>query len=577
VNLDAYREIWCVDFEFHAPPGERPNPICMVAREYRSGRTIKLLRNDFGPWPPFPTDAETLFVAYYASAELGCFLALDWPLPERVLDLFTEFRNLRNGLPVPCGWGLRSALIHFGLESISAAEKDAGRDLAMRGGPWTEAEKRDLLDYCATDVEALCQLLPRMVPGIDLPRAQLRGRYMAAAARIEATGVPIDCAALSVLRSSWDSIKAQLITEIDRAYHVFENQTFKADRFECYLIRNAIAWPRLESGQLDLSDDTFRQISKHDPRISPLRELRSSLAQLRLADLCVGSDGRNRALLSAFRSRTGRNQPSNAKFIFGPSVWLRNLIKPPPGRAIAYLDWSAQEYGIGASLSGDRRMIDAYTSGDPYLTFAKQTGAAPPDATKFSHKPIREQYKAVVLGVGYGMEAETLAGRIGVSELEARELLLKHRMTYPQFWEWSDGIVSAAMLTLQMRTVFGWTLGVGVDVNPRSVRNFPMQANGAEMLRLACILGTERGIEICAPVHDAILIEAPISEIEAATERMRGIMQAASRIVLAGFELRTDAEIVRYPQHYSDPRGTVMWDRVWGLINSEKGPAHVGG
>jgi DNA polymerase I len=75
-----------------------------------------------------------------------------------------------------------------------------------------------------------------------------------------------------------------------------------------------------------------------------------------------------------------------------------------------------------------------------------------------------------------------------------------------------------------------------------------MQANGAEMLRLACILGTESGITIAAPVHDAILIEAGIDEIEDVTTRMRDIMQTASRIVLGGLELRTDAEIVRYPQ-----------------------------
>ena len=93
-----------------------------------------------------------------------------------------------------------------------------------------------------------------------------------------------------------------------------------------------------------------------------------------------------------------------------------------------------------------------------------------------------------------------------------------------------------------------------------------MQANGAEMLRLACCLGTERGVRINAPVHDAILIEAPIEEIEAEAVRMQSYMRTASRIVLGGFELRTDAEIVRYPHRYSDPRGVVMWTRVTGLL-----------
>jgi hypothetical protein len=58
-------------------------------------------------------------------------------------------------------------------------------------------------------------------------------------------------------------------------------------------------------------------------------------------------------------------------FIFGPSVWLRGLIKPPPGYGIAYIDWAQQEFGIAAALSGDPLMMDAYRSGDPYLAFAK--------------------------------------------------------------------------------------------------------------------------------------------------------------------------------------------------------------
>ena len=97
-----------------------------------------------------------------------------------------------------------------------------------------------------------------------------------------------------------------------------------------------------------------------------------------------------------------------------------------------------------------------------------------------------------------------------------------------------------------------------------------MQANGAEMLRIACCLGTERGVRICAPVHDAILIEAPVDEIEAEVERMQSYMRTASRIVLGGFELRTDADIVRWPDRYSDPRGQVMWGRVMRLIEQKR-------
>ena len=51
-------------------------------------------------------------------------------------------------------------------------------------------------------------------------------------------------------------------------------------------------------------------MAKAYPEVSPMRELRSALSEMRLSDLAVGADGRNRTILSAFRSRTGRNQPS---------------------------------------------------------------------------------------------------------------------------------------------------------------------------------------------------------------------------------------------------------------------------
>jgi hypothetical protein len=577
--LDAlpFRHVAAADFEFefggHASAeaagrsGERPRPVCMATRDLRTGQSWRIWRGGFGAAAPFPTGADSLFVAFYASAELGCFKALGQPMPANVLDLFTEFRNRTNGLTTPAGSGLVGALTYFGLDNIGATEKDDMRSLILRGGPWSPEERAAILNYCAGDVAALERLLPAMLPRIDLPRALLRGRYMKAVAAMEWHGVPIDTTKLALLREHWTGIQDELITAVDSDYGVFEGRTFKRDRWEQYLIRHGIPWPRLDSGQLDLADGTFRQMAKAYPRVSPMRELRSALSDLRLNDLAVGSDGRNRTILSAFRARTGRNQPSNTRYIFGPSVWLRSLIKPPPGHGVAYVDWSQQEFGIAAALSGDPAMQAAYNSGDAYLAFAKQARAVPQDATKESHGPTRELFKQCCgLGALFGMEAESLAVRIGRPPIVARDLLQAHRDTYRTFWRWSDAAVDHAMLWGELHTVFGWYIHVDENSNPRSLRNFPMQANGAEMLRLACCLATERGIEVCAPVHDAVLICAPLDRFESDIERMRTAMAEASRIVLAGFELRTDVMRVKYPDRFQDPRGTTMWNRVNELI-----------
>jgi DNA polymerase-1 len=575
-----FRYVVIADFEFefggHASAddagrsGERPRPVCMVAKELRSGQTWQLWRGQFGSTPPFPTGPDSLFVAFYASAELGCFRALGWPKPSNILDLFVEFRDRTNGLTSPAGAGLIGALTYFGLDNIGATDKDDMRALILAGGPWSESARKAILDYCAGDVAALERLLPAMLRRIDLPRALLRGRYMAAAAAMEFAGVPIDVPTLTLLRENWPHIQADLIAAIDVDYGVFEGSSFRADRWAQYLIKQGIPWPRLPSGRLDLGDDTFRQMAKAHPEVSPMRELRSALSELRLNDLAVGSDGRNRTILSAFRSRTGRNQPSNSKFIFGPSVWLRSLIKPPTGHGIAYIDWAQQEFGIAAALSDDRAMQAAYQSRDPYLAFAKQAGAVPPDATKQTHGPMRELFKQCVLAVQYGMAAESMACRIGQPPIVARDLLRAHRETYRVFWRWSDAVVDYAMLAGSLHTVFGWHVYVHESPNPRSLRNFPMQANGAEMLRLACCLATERGVEVCSPVHDAVLICAPLERLEADIERMQAAMTEASRIVLCGFQLRTDVMRVHQPDRFRDPRGTEMWDKVIGLINKRR-------
>jgi DNA polymerase I-like protein with 3'-5' exonuclease and polymerase domains len=148
-----------------------------------------------------------------------------------------------------------------------------------------------------------------------------------------------------------------------------------------------------------------------------------------------------------FRASTSRNQPSNAKFIFGPSRWLRSLIKPEPGRAVAYIDYGQQEFAIAAALSGDTAMMAAYRSGDPYLAFGKQAGAIPPDGTKATHKAERDRFKACVLAVQYGMGFESLADRIGQNPDVAKWLLALHRRTYPTYWQWSEAAVDRAMLT----------------------------------------------------------------------------------------------------------------------------------
>ena len=161
-----FGEVWTADFEFRAGVGERPWPVCMVAKELHSGREIRVWRNELLALrrAPFDVGPDSLFVAYYASAEFGCFLELGWPLPVNTVDLFAEHRAETNGLRLPCGNGLIGALAHRNLAHIDAGEKEAMRSLVCERAEWSEAEQQAILEYCASDVLALTALLPRMAP-----------------------------------------------------------------------------------------------------------------------------------------------------------------------------------------------------------------------------------------------------------------------------------------------------------------------------------------------------------------------------------------------------------------------------
>lgn len=583
-----YREVWCVDFEFTAPDGERPRPLCLVARELRSGRLVRQWLTDRpGPRPPYPTGPDCLFVAYFASAELGCHLALNWPMPARVLDLYAEFRQLVSGLPNPHGFGVLGCLAFFGLDGLAATEKEAMRQLAMRGGGYTLEERQALTDYCQTDVDALARLLPRMAARIDLPRALLRGRYMAAVARMESAGVPVDRPFLERLQASWDRIKGRLVAEVNRHYGVFVPTSDRPDgpmrfslmAFAGWLARAGLAWPRLPTGELATDDDTFREMARVHPReVGPLRgALHVHRGEMKRIGVTVGRDGRARCLLSPFASKTGRNQPSNSRFVFGPAAWLRSLIRPEPGRALAYVDWSAQELGIAACLSGDAAMQAAYASGDPYLWWAKRVGAVPADATKRTHGPVRDQFKTVMLGTLYGLSAAGIARRLDLSPAHGRELLQLHREAFRRFWQWSELVQAHGTLTGRLTTSYGWQLHVTADTRPTTLANWPMQATGAEMMRLAACLSTERGLTVCCPIHDAFLVEGPADRIADEAGAMQGAMREASELVLPGFPLRTDCKVIRHPDRYRDDRGRELWELVCRLLEEPDAPGWRGG
>jgi DNA polymerase-1 len=215
-----FDEVWLHDFEFVSQPGERPDVVCLAGYELRSGRTIRLWRDELSAHPPYRTDRGVLFVNFVANAECACHLSLGWPLPAKVLDLNPAFRNLTNGRSTPEGKGLVGALRYYGLDSIGTKRKDAMQKRVMQGWPFTLEERQQILAYCGTDVDALQRLLPKVLsePNFDLGVALYHGEFAAMSALIEHRGVPVDMEVFPHLADSetWQAVRDAMVQQSTR-------------------------------------------------------------------------------------------------------------------------------------------------------------------------------------------------------------------------------------------------------------------------------------------------------------------------------------------------------------------------
>jgi DNA polymerase I len=229
---------------------------------------------------------------------------------------------------------------------------------------------------------------------------------------------------------------------------------------------------------------------------------------------------------------------------------------------------------VQAVLAGDRQGIEDYLSGDIYLAWGRTLGLIPPHGTKDTHPRERSLLKAVVLGLNYGLGVRGLARNLQIDPAVAGRLMQSFRERYPRMVAYGEETVLRGISTGRLRTRLDWRLQVrdiipskevlegqrkpANQLTPNSLRNWPVQSNAAEILRLAVIEATAKGVAIVGTLHDALFIESPAGEIDTHVRLTRQAMQDASATILhcpatgACYPLRVDHTIIHAPHHYRE-------------------------
>jgi DNA polymerase family A len=557
-------EVCVTDAEFTHDSTGMPVIVCMSGKEIYSGRTFSLWADEIGDKPPYNIGQNSIVVFYSGTeAELAVHMKLfGEPLPVNVVDEMTEYRMAINGRGGSQGLGMLDACERLGIvPRVTHAEKKRLQERIVAGFPFSAADRDEILLYNRGDVEDECAILRALIELGQDPlskRAVWRGEFVKSVARMWYRGVPIDPQYVSLATDPMArlDLKRKLICDIRTDYPVYDNNlVLKEDLLNQYYINHNIVPPLTKTGKPSSSADALGTLARDNPILVALNESLRTQRQLKDFSLPIFSDCRLRAWFAPFMTITSRAAPPTNGYIYNLPAWMRSTMKPPQGYALAYMDFSAMEFGLSASCSGDPNMIEFYNSGDPYIATAIAAGALPAGATKFSHRYERDLYKTGVLACLYGIWIVTLALRLKRSELFADGFLKMHHELFWRYWEWSDAVVADAISSGEYVSRHGWRYTVQPGVNVRSLRNWPIQTLGAEILRCACIWADRFGIEMLATAHDAVLIQAPLDRIEQDVACMSACMRRAARLLTDGFELRVDHEIKRGSERFVEERG----------------------
>lgn len=544
-----------------------------------------------------------IFASYAIDAEFNSLLRLGHSTHEiRCIDLMAECRMIsmsNKDYFVPEANLVGHLRVFLGREvTETKLTKDRMRDLIIYNDNWSDESWEEIETYCLTDIEPLNELFEK-VKAIQLSagfpyrlsQCLKRGEYVRLCSEMDfkSKGFPVDINAIEKIYGNKNFIKKQIIRNLPPMWQMCflpkKGGGFVLSRKEIQkvILKNKWSWKLTENGLPVLKSDYLETLEQQYPKVKMLRQAQKSLATMNSADLRTQiKDGYIKPRTCAFAAKTGRNglKPKQGYLLNLPS-WIRKIIKPHKGMVLVSVDWSQQEIAIAAALSGDKKLIDAYNSGDIYLALGKLSGNIPEDGTKVTYRVQRELFKTLQLALGYGKGVKSLAKDFmgimvddNITEIES-QLLAKsiydwHKLTFTAYWSWIEGKVREAKLDGWIKSEDDWVCFVGNNSLKTQLLNFPSQSNGAAMMRMATeefyrlfILGEIP--ELLCSQHDGFYFNVPEDQVDSVIPKLIKVMETVS-FNLIGLKVRADYKVYDAQNGYQSAHMTTDQLKLWDSI-----------
>ena len=300
--------------------------------------------------------------------------------------------------------------------------------------------------------------------------------------------------------------------------------------------------------------DVLEKLAEEYPIVGDILEYRT-LAKLKstYADglaAYIGEDMRIHTTFNQTITATGRlssTEPNlqNIPMRMELGRRIRKVFVPKEGFVLMDADYSQIELRVLASMSGDEQLIEAYRQEDDiHRITASKVFHVPQDQVT----PLqRRNAKAVNFGIVYGISSFGLSQGLSISKKEAAEYIEKYFETYPGIKKFLDGCVEDAKSNGYSVTMFGRRRPIPElssenfmqrSFGERVAMNAPIQGTAADIIKIAMVRVDKRLREegflsrLILQVHDELLIETAVAEIEKVREILSAEMRQAAKMAV---------------------------------------------
>lgn len=455
------------------------------------------------------------------------------------------------------------ALRYLGYKKIATSEVMGKTKRNMRDTP-----DQEIFPYASEDADITLRLHRRFErrlskePALERLYREVELPLLTILLEMEQTGVKIDTAALAATQSEF---KVRLRALEEEAFEIagepFNLNSVKqvgALLFERLALHSelGIRVKRTAGGALSTDQEVLESLAEHHPlprKILEHRALDKLLGTyvVALPQLIDPESGRVHTSFNQAVTATGRLSSSEPNL---QNIPIRSeagrriraaFIAGEPGWRLLSADYSQVELRVLAHLAQDEALIAAFQAGhDIHRATAARVFDLPIEEVSSEQ---RGRAKAINFGIVYGMGPNRLARDTGMEKEEAVRFIASYFESYPAIKDYLDGSVAAARDKGFAETILGRRRPLGALRTARRMEranaermalNTPIQGSAADIMKLAMLAVDRRlrreglAARMLLQVHDELLLEAPLAELDRLEALVREEMENAFELAV---------------------------------------------